>query len=116
MQEGNVQAIGTLAGSFVDKADALLVAHGQSLAHAILNLEGYVMDTATTVVEILLDGALGARGLQQLQLHLTNLHEGGLHFLVLNNFGLVNFQAQYVAEVGHNGVNRLNGDAQMLDS
>ena len=93
MEECDVQTISTLTGSFVNKADALLIAHSESLAHTIFNLEGNMMNTTTTIVEELLNGAFGACWLQQLQFHYTHLQEGCLHFLVFYDFGLVNFQA-----------------------
>ena len=116
VQECDVQTIGTIAGSLVDEANALLVAHSQSLGDTILDLKGNVVNTLATIVQELLYGAFGASGFQQFQLNFANLQESGLYFLVLNNFGLVNLQAQYVLEIGQYGVDALYGNAQMFDS
>ena len=116
MQEGYVQAVGSFAGRLVDEAQSLLVAHGQSLAHAVFHLECHVMHAAPAVVEELLHGTLGARGLQQLEFHLAHLQEGGLHLLVFHHLGLVHFQSQHIAEIGQHGINALDGDAQMFNT
>ena len=63
MQESNVQTVGAVAGSLVYKANTHFVTHCQSLADAILDLEGYVVNTATSVVKEFLNSAFGAGGL-----------------------------------------------------
>ena len=58
MQEGNVQAFGTLARFLVDQAHALLRYYGETLGHTVLYAEGHVVHTLVALVEPLLDGAL----------------------------------------------------------
>ena len=116
MKECDVQSVGTIAGSLVNEADALLVAHGESFAYAILNLEGNMVNALATVVEELLYGAFGASGLQELQLHFAHLQEGGLYLLVFYNFSLVNLQTENVLEEGQYSVDALNGNAQVLNA
>lgn len=89
MEECNAETISTTTGSLVDKTNALLVAHCESLAYAILNLESYMVNTLAAIVEELLDGAIGTCGLKKLNLNLTNLQESGLNLLVLNNLTLI---------------------------
>ena len=115
MQESNLQTVSALAGSLVDEADTLAVALSESFSHAVLDAESDMMNAATAVVEILLNSAFWACGLQQFQLHFANLQEGGLDLLVFNNFGLVALQTQNVFEIGKNLVNALHGDAQMFN-
>ena len=110
-----MEAICTLTGSLVDETYTLCVAKGQCLSHAILNLEGYVVNTTATIVEELLYGALGAGGLQELQFHLTDLHEGSLHLLVFYDLSLIDLRAQYVTELGQYGIDALYGNTQMLN-
>ena len=83
MQERDHQVLGTLARSFVNQLDTRCLTLSQRLGH-VLHVEGHMMHTAATTVLLneLSDRRLGARRLQQLNFHFTNLEEGGLHFLV----------------------------------
>ena len=58
VQEGDLQTVGTLAGSLVDEADALLADLSQSVGYAVLYAESYVVYAFVALVEPLLDGAL----------------------------------------------------------
>ena len=116
MEESDVEAVSALSGSLVDEADALLVAHGEGLAHAVFHLEGHVVNATAAVVQVLLDGPFGASGLQSFELHFIDLEGGGLHLLVFYNFCFVNLQAENVLEIGQNFVDALYGDAQMLNA
>ena len=116
MEESDMQTVGTVAGSLVNKADTLAVAHSESLAHTVLYLEGNMVDAPAAVVEELLHSALGACGLQELELHLTDLKESGLYLLVFYNFCFVNLQAENVLEKGQYVFDLLNGDAQVFNA
>lgn len=116
MKECDVQAVSAVAGSLVDETDALAVAHSESFAHTILNLEGNMVNALAAIVEELLYGAFGACGLQELQLHFANLHESGLYLLVFYNFCFVNLQTENVLEEGQYSVDALNGNAQVLNA
>ena len=114
VQECNLQAVGTLAGSLVDEAETLCVAEGQRVGYTILHLEGDVVDATAAVVQELLYGALGSCGFQQFQLHLTHLHEGGLHFLVFYHFFLVDVQTQDILEIRTYCLDALHGNTKMF--
>ena len=116
MEECNLEAIGAAAWSLVDEADAFAVAHGQGFADTVFYLEGYMVHASAAIVEVLLHGALGAGGLEELELHFTDLKEGGLHFLVFDNFGLVDFKSEDVLEIGEDSVDALYGDAQVFNA
>jgi hypothetical protein len=116
VQEGNLQAVGTIAGSLVDKAYAIGVTLSQSFCYTILNLEGNVMNATATIVKELLYGTLGTCWLEQLNLHFANLEESGLYLLVLNNLFLVELQTENVGIVGENLSNVLDSNAQMFNS
>jgi len=111
-----VQTVSTIAGSLVDETDALAVAHGESLANTVFNFEGNMVYALAAIIEELLYGTLGACGLQEFQLHLANLEESGLHFLVFYNFCFVNFQTENVLEEGQYLVDALHSDAQMFNA
>jgi len=115
MQEGDVQAIGTLAGSLVNQTDALCITLGNGVGNTILYLEGYMVNTTTAIIKELLNGTFGASGLEEFDFDFANLHEGCLNLLVFYNFGLVNLQTQNITEVGQNGINTLYGNAQVFD-
>ena len=115
VKEGNVHGVSALAGSLVDKADACSVSLSDSVGYAVLNAECHVVHALAALLEISSDGALGRCGLKELQLHLANLEEGGLHFLVFNYLGLVALEAEYVLEIGENFFNAFNGDADVFD-
>jgi len=66
-------------------------------------------------VDELGDGALGAGGLQELDLGLSELEEGGLDLLVFYNFDVVALRAQYLLVVGELFFDALHGDAEMFD-
>lgn len=114
MQESNLQAVCTATGSLVDKADTLGIALSQRIGNTILNLEGYVVNALAAIVQELLNGALGACGLQQLNLDLTNLQEGGLYLLILYYLLLVELKAQNVCVVRQYVSNALNSNAEDL--
>lgn len=82
VEEGYVEVLGALARCLVYEAYALAVALGQCLGHAILDAEGHVVHAVVALVEPFLYGAVGRRGLEELQLHLAAFQEGGLHLLV----------------------------------
>ena len=75
MQEGDVQALGTLAGLSVNNATALLLNLVESVLNAILNSKRDVLNAAAAAVLLdeLGDCALVARCLQKLDLGLANL-------------------------------------------
>ena len=111
-----MEAVGTIAGSLVDKADALTVAHGECFAHSVFYLEGNVVNALAAIVEELLNGALGASRLEEFEFNFADLEESGLYLLVFYCFCFVNFQSEDVAEVGQYFVDALHGDAQMLNA
>ena len=115
MEEGDVQPLSTLTGLLVDEAYALLRNFGKTFGHTVLHAEGYVVYALVALVEPLLDGALGACRLQQLQLHLATAQESGLHLLVFNNFCCITLQAQHVCEERQALFDALDGNAQMLN-
>ncbi len=115
MKECDVQTISTITGSLVDETNTLSIAECECLSYAILNLECYVMNTLATIVEELLNGALGASGLEKLKLNLTDLKESSLYLLVLNNLSLVNLKTQHITEIGEYSVDALYGNTQMLN-
>ena len=115
VEEGDVQAFGTLAGLLVDEAHALLADLGECVGNAVLDAEGDVVYTLVALVEPLLNGAFGRCGLEELELHLTALQEGGLHLLVLDDFRCITLQAQHVLEERQTLFNTLDGNAQMLN-
>ena len=82
----------TMTGAFVDEANLFFLQFVQSLV-GVGNGECDVMDTLALVLDELRDGALRAGGLQKLDLGLTNLEEGGLHFLVGDLFDVVAFHS-----------------------
>ena len=59
MEEGDVQAFGTLAGLLVNQAYALLRHFCQTFGNTVLYAECHVVNTLVALVEPLLDGALG---------------------------------------------------------
>ena len=59
VEEGDVQALCTLAGSLVDETNTLLADLGKAIGHAVLNAEGHMVHTLVALVEPFLDGALG---------------------------------------------------------
>ena len=76
MQECDAQTVGTFTWSLVDEADAFAVAHGESFAYAVFNLESNVVNATTAVIEELLYGALRASGFQEFQLYFAHFQEG----------------------------------------
>jgi len=59
MQEGDVQALGTLTRLLVNEAYALLRHFCQTFGNTVLYAESYMVNTLIALVEPLLDGALG---------------------------------------------------------
>ena len=116
MQESDFQTVCTTAGSLVDKADAVCFALCQSLCYTVFNLEGNVVNATAAIVKELLDGALGAGGLEQLNLDFANLKESGLYLLVFNNLLLVELQTENVGVVGENLCDVLDSNAQVFNS
>jgi xanthine/uracil/vitamin C permease (AzgA family) len=116
MEECDVETVGTITGSLVDKTNALAVAHCESFAHSVFHLEGNVMNASAAVVEELLNGAFRASRLEKFNLHFAHLEESGLHLLVFYNLCFVNLQAENVLEIGQYFVDALHGDAQMLNA
>ena len=97
MQEGNVEALGALAGSSVDQTDTLF----GSISQAGCDVVGLESDVVyTTAAAVLLYefcySALFAGGFQKFQLNLTDAEEGSLDFLVFYNLDVVAFQAKYI--------------------
>ena len=83
MQEGDAQAFGAATRSLVDEADAGFLGFLKLFLDA---LDGESDVVHATLAVVLLDeggnGALGAGGLQQLNLGLAATQEGGSHLLV----------------------------------
>ena len=115
MEEGNVHGVSALAGSLVDKANLSCLSLNECVGHAVLNAECRVVHALAALLEISSNGALGRCRLKELQLHLTNLEEGGLHFLVFYYLGLVALQAENILEIGEHFFNAFNGDADVLN-
>ena len=115
MQECDVEAVSTFAGSGINEADSLLIALGKRTCHAVFNAEGHMVYALVALVEPFLDGALGACGLEEFQLDLTDLEEGSLNFLILDHFGLVTFQSKDIFEIRQHLINTLYSNAQVLN-
>lgn len=100
VQESYLEAVCSATGGFVDGAQTCCFALGDGLAYAVFYLEGDVVDTAASVVEEFLYGALWAGGLKELDLDFAYAEEGGLDFLVFDYFFFVILEAEDVGVVG----------------
>ena len=98
VEEGDLKAVGTLAGGFVDSADTLFLAFSQSVGYTILNGECHVVHTslATVFLDELGDSRVGGSGFEELDLGVAHLEESGGHLLVFHDFLFVALQAEYV--------------------
>ena len=96
MNEGDVQAFSTLAGSFVKNATILVLNLLECIGNTVLNTECDVLDSATTTVLLneLGDSAVGASGLEKLYLSLTYFEESGSYVLVLYLFDCKAFETE----------------------
>ena len=117
MQEGNVQALSTLARMCVNNAATLLLYLIECVLHAILNSKCNVLDatTATVLLDELGDSALGGSSLEQLNLGLTYLEKGGPYLLVSDFFNCKALEAQHVLIERNCLLERGNGDSHMFD-
>ena len=116
MEEGNVQALGTLAGSLVDKADAGSITLGKSFSYAIFYGKCYVVYTSALVLDELGDGALLRCGLEELNLGFAYHKERGAHLLVFYCLDVVALQTQYVLVVGECLLDALDSNAEVFES
>jgi hypothetical protein len=96
MQEGDVQALSTLAGLRVNDAATLLLYLVQGVLYTILNGKCNVLDaaTATVLLNELGDCAVGAGCLKKFNLGLTNFEESGAYVLVLYLFDCEAFETE----------------------
>ena len=117
MQEGDVQALGSLAGLCVNDAATLLLYLVQCVGNAVLNGKSNVLDTttATVLLDELGDGTLGGGSLEQLNLGLTHLEESGPYLLILNFFNGKALEAQHVLIERNGLLKRGNSDSHVFD-
>ena len=117
MQEGNVQALGTLAGMCVNNAATLLLYLVQGVLYTVFNGKCNVLDTATATILLdeLGDSALGGSSLEELNLGLAYLEKGGPYLLVSNFFNGKALEAQHVLVERNGLLERGNGDSHVFD-
>ena len=116
VQEADLQTLGAGTALLVDQAHALLLGVVQRLV-GVLHGESHVVHTAFAAV--LLDkrgnGAVGAGGLEQLNLDVAAAEEGRLDFLVLDFLDGVAFQAQDILVVADSLFEVCHGDADVFN-
>lgn len=95
MEESDVEAFGTFAGSLVDESATLGFNFVESVLHAIGDGECHVLDAAAAAVVLdeFRDGAFGSGAFEELELGLAYFEEGGADFLVGYFFDSEAFEA-----------------------
>jgi hypothetical protein len=117
VEECDVEAFGTLAGSLVDKAAAFFLSFGKSVGYTVLHSECYVLDAAATAV---VGDELGyctvvACAFKKLDFGLSYFEEGCTHFLVGNFLNGKAFKAKNVLVERYSFVQAGNGYAHVFD-
>lgn len=117
VEEGDVEALGALAGSLVDEAAALFFQFAQGVGHAVGDVQGHVLNAAAAAVvgNELADGAVVRRALEQLDFGLADAEKCGAHLLVGNFFDCEALDAQHVLVERNGFVERGHGDADVFD-
>ncbi len=84
MEEGYVEAFGTLTGSLVDETAALGLHLVKAVLHTVGDGKRHMLDAAATTVVFnkLADGAFGSGAFKKLYLGLADLEESRAYFLV----------------------------------
>lgn len=98
VEERDIQAFSTLAGSLVDELATLFRSLGQGIGHSVGHGESDMLDAAaaTVLFDKLADCALGGGTFEKLDLGLAYLKKGGAHFLVGNFFDCEALETEYI--------------------
>lgn len=117
VEESDVEAFGATARSLVNHATALVLDLLEGVGHTILDSKRNVLDAAAAAVLLdkLGDGALGACGLEQLNLCLAHLEESGADMLVLNLLDGETLEAKHLLVERNGLVKTGDGNADMLN-
>lgn len=84
VQEGDIEAFGAFARSFVDDASAFFLNFVERCLYAALDCKSDVLDAATAAIvgDELADGAVFGCAFEEFELGLTYAEEGCAYFLV----------------------------------
>ena len=98
VQECDIEAFGTFARRFVDKANTFTLGFGKSVGNSIFYGKSNVLYTATATIrcDVLCYGTVFGSSFKQLYFSLTHFKESGLNLLVGNFFDGEAFYSQNV--------------------